>query len=120
MSLTNKIWGIKEVEEVEKLLNTKLLKKFLLAKQKITQGINERVFQEKVLIEVQVLDNQMLSMFKHILVEERELLEVQWLDQAIEKAHNIMVVEHRHLLAVNNIQVVLNSLEDNSSLEVSN
>jgi hypothetical protein len=32
MSLTNKIWGIKEVEEVEKLLNTKLLKKFLLAK----------------------------------------------------------------------------------------
>jgi len=42
------------------------------------------------------------------------------LDQVIEKAHSIMVVEHRHLLAVNNIQVVLNSLEDNSSLEVNN
>lgn len=59
-------------------------------------------------------------MFKHILVEERALLEAQWLDQVIEKAHSIMVVEHRHLLAVNSIQVVLNSLEDNSSLEVNN
>lgn len=59
MNLTNKIWVIREVEEVEKLSNIKSLKKFQQAKLKISKGIKERVCQEKVSTEVQVLDNQM-------------------------------------------------------------
>ena len=118
MNLTSKIQVIREVEEVEKLLNTKSLKKYLQAKLRTFKGINERVFQEKASTEVQALDNQTLNMSKHIQVEEKEQQEAQWLDLVMgEVLSNTMEEVLKHLLGVHNIQAASNTQEDHNLQE---
>ena len=86
---------------------------------KITKGISEKVYQERVLIEVQALDNLMLNMYKHIQAAVKVLLVVQWLDH-MEAASNSTMVEELKRLLEDNLILALNLLEDLNLLEANN